>query len=95
MGSYDVKYMRDGLGSVRRIKMEQDEKHGKLPSLSGMVYEHTDIEDGTIESNSSVVFTLSASYLSLPKEELDTFIHKFIKKPDNCKINQYLECSFK
>ena len=33
IGSYDIKYFREGIGAIRRIKIEQDEKHGKLPSL--------------------------------------------------------------
>ena len=48
VGSYDIKYMREGIGSLRRIKIEQDDKHGKLPSLQSFIFEHADIEDGTI-----------------------------------------------
>ena len=70
IGSYDLRYVREGIGGLRRIKIEQDDKHGKLPVLQSIIFEHTDIEDGTIETNSSVIFTLSASYISLPRETL-------------------------
>ena len=38
VGSYDIRYMREGIGSLRRIKIEQDDKHGKLPSLQSFIF---------------------------------------------------------
>lgn len=48
IGHYDVKFMRDGMSSLRRIKLEQDEKLGKLGQISALVVENVDIEDGNI-----------------------------------------------
>lgn len=94
IGNYETKYMREGLSTLRRIKLQQDDKLGKLAQLSQIVIENIDIEDGTIEDNSTVVFTLSASYLAFPKHIIDAFIKKLFAHPSACKLTPYLECTF-
>jgi hypothetical protein len=43
VGSYGERFMREGLGSLRRIKMEQDEKQGKLPAIQAVIFDNGDI----------------------------------------------------
>jgi hypothetical protein len=68
---------------------------GKLAQIQEIVVENVDIEDGAIEDNSTVVFTLSASYLAFPQRVIDSFTKKFFTAPNTCKLTPYLECSFK
>ena len=86
IGGYWTAYTEKGVASFRRIKMEEDEKYGKLPKTQGLVLEGEEYDDSNIEMDSFALFTLSASYLGLPKPALTQLIEKHID-PKACKIN--------
>jgi hypothetical protein len=48
-----------------------------------------------MEDNSSVVFTLSSSFVAFPNKTLAALVKKFTNKQTTCKVWPYLECTFK
>mgnify|MGYP000925196148 FL=1 len=67
IGDMTAKYTKYGYGGISWISMPDDEGFGRLPELVGIGVSDVgdDKEYDTVE-NISVVFTLSASYISLP-----------------------------
>lgn len=55
--------------------------------MQGVILENADIDDNTLEIDSLVIITLSASYLGFSKENLQKFIDKFLPKSMNCKAD--------
>lgn len=90
IGSYSPKYLQGGIASLKRVKIEQDEQFGKLPKMQAIILQSKDKEINSVEAVSSVIFSLSASYVGLPSMTITSFIDKFITKHNSCKSAAFL-----
>jgi hypothetical protein len=76
--------------------MPEDEGFGRLPRIIGIGIDDLseDREDDTSE-DISAVFTLSASYISLPEYIITNIFIDGFQKEAVCKVNanSYIECS--
>ena len=61
-----------------------------MPQIQGIILEGSHAEDNAMEDNSSAVFSLSSSFLGLPRTTLKNFVAKFIGKQNSCKITPFL-----